>query len=444
MVSIKLPKIETRTLRNGVRVLAVKAPALPLVRLVLMVKRGAEWDEDGKAGQADLTCEMVTLGTQSRSSQQIALEIDSLGAQLGFYSGWDASFFEVEGLADDLKSLLEIVSDFILRPTFPKREFDQLKGRRIARLIQDQDESEVVADQQFAQLVFGGTPYGHPRRGTVGSVKALSVEDLRTFYKRHFLADHCTLFIVGDIDFEDTFEVAEEFLGTMKKGPDSPDLQAFSIPKRRNRQVRIIHRPDLTQSQIRMGHPAIRRTSPDYDVFQVANYILGGGGFSSRLMEKVRSQLGYTYGISSRFRGRKNPGPFVISTFTPNENTVAVVDEVLSVVEMFIHEGVTSQELEEAQNFYLGSYPFRFETPRKIAQEILEVELYGLGLQSLTDYPRRISKITETGILKVTRRHIFPKSFAVVIVGNCEVFRKAVEKVGPVKFTDFQNLVAGS
>ncbi len=442
MKSIKLPEIESWILDNGLRILAAKDQNLPLVTVVLMLKKGAEADGDGKAGQADLTLEMLTLGTQKRSSHEIALDVDSLGSRLTFHAGWDASFLELEGLSEDLPSLLEIISDIVLHPTFPKPEFDELKQRRIARLIQDQDDSEIVADVQFTQLAFEGTPYGHSRRGTVDSVREISLEDLETFHDRHFSVGQCVLMVVGDIDFEGTFKGAEEFLGPLKRGSHAHDRTSFSIPKRANRKVRVVHRPDLTQSQIRIGHPGLERTNPDHHPFQVANYVLGGGGFSSRLMERVRSQKGYTYGISSSFKGRRYPGPFVISTFTPNENTSDLFWEVLEVVDGFIQGGVTSRELKEAKNFYLGSYPFRFETPGRITREILEVELYGLGLESLSEYPQRISKITGREIQTVTRRHLFPEAFSVVIVGNHDVFRDEIEKVGSVETIDFQTLVA--
>lgn len=442
MESINLPEVESRMLDNGLKVLAVRDQTLPLVTILLMLKRGAETDEEGRAGQADLALEMLTLGTQKRSSHQIALDVDSLGAHLTFYSGWDASFIEVDGLAEDLMPLLEIVSDVVLHPTFPKPECDQLKERRIAGLIQDQDESEVVADVQFIQLVFEGTAYGHPRRGTVRSVKNISLKDLERFHDRYFVASQCVLMIVGDIDFERTFVGAAEVLGQMRKGLDIPETGSFPIPKRTHRQLRIIHRPDLTQSQIRMGHPGIKRNSPDHHRFQVANYILGGGGFSSRLMERVRSQKGYTYGISSQFKGRRSPGPFVISTFTPNETTLAVFLDVLEVLDGFIREGTTVKELDEAKNFYLGSYPFRFETPGKIAREILEVELYGLGLESLTEYPQRISEVKQTDIQRVARGRLFPEAFSVVIVGNSEGFKEEMKKLGSIEIIDFQTLIA--
>jgi zinc protease len=444
MNSINLPKVESRTLENGLSILAVRDQRLPLVTILFMLKSGAETDEEGRAGQADLSLEMLTLGTEKRSSHQIALDVDSLGARLGFYSGWDASFIEIEGLSDDLRSLLQIVSDLVLHPTFPKPEFDQLRNRRIATLIQDQDESEIVADIQFMQLAFGGTPYGHTRRGTVKSVKQISLEDLRRFHGHRCVADRSVLMIVGNIGVEDAFVTARDLFGPLRKSSDSRDLAPFSVPHRSHREVRIIHRPDLTQSQIRMGHPGISRTSPDHHCFQIANYILGGGGFSSRLMERVRSQKGYTYGISSSFKGRRFPGPFVISTFTPNETTFAVVQEVLDVLDGFLTQAASQKELVEAKNFYLGNYPFRFETPRRIAREILEIELYGLGLKSLTEYPQNISGVKRKDVQAVAQRYVFPDAFSVVIVGNSDSFRQKMEKVGPVETIDFQTLMGQS
>jgi zinc protease len=442
MKAIQLPRVESHILDNGLKILAVRDPRLPLVTIVLMVQKGAECDEEGRAGQADLALEMLTLGTQKRSSEAIALDIDSIGARLAFYAGWDASFIEIEGLSEDLGSLLEILSDLVLHPTFPRSEFDQLKERRIASLIQEQDESEIIADVQFTELIFQGTPYGHSRRGTVDSLREVSLGDLESFYNRTFLAGQCILLIVGEIGFDEAFRGTEAVLGSWSKGSDTDALAPFPLPRRASRQVRMIHRPDLTQSQIRLGHPGIERRSHDHHAFQVANYILGGGGFSSRLMETIRSQKGYTYGISSSFQGRRYPGPFMISTFTPNENILAVVQEVLEVVDGFIRGGVSPRELQEAKNFYLGSYPFRFETPRKIAREILEVELYGLGMQSLTDYPQSISRITQTDIHTVVQRRVFPEVFSVVVVGNCEAFKGGMERLGSVETIDFQTLLA--
>jgi zinc protease len=388
---------------------------------------------------------MMALGTQKRASDEIALDVDRLGARLACSSGWDASFIEIEGLSEDLPALLDILSDVVLNPTFPKGELGPLKERRIASLIQHQDESGFVADEQFMQLVFDGTPYGHPRRGTVESVRRISLDDLERFYNRHFVADQCVLMIVGDIQPEKALQLTAEFLASLAGGSDPRNASAcFSVPKRPHRLVRIIDRPDLTQSQIRMGHPGIQRTSPDYYCFQVANYVLGGGGFSSRLMEKVRSQKGYTYGIYSNFKARRSPGPFTISTFTPNDHTFVVVTEVLEVLNGFIQKGVTEKELEEAKNFYLGSYPFRFDTQRKTARGILEVELYGLGIQSLYEYPQKISGVTRIDIQEVVRRHLFPEALSIVIVGNAQAFKKEMDAFGPVEVIEFQTLVAQS
>jgi zinc protease len=441
MNSVRLPTVKRQTLDNGLRVLAVQERRLPLVSVVLMLETGAEADEKGKGGQADLALEMLTLGTQRRSSEVIALEVDSLGARLGVSGAWDASFVEVEGLSEDVHALLDILSDMILHPTFPEVEFEQLKERRIASLIQDQDESEIVADIQFVQSVFEGTPYGHPRRGTVDSVRGLGLEDLKAFYERHLVANRCVLMVVGDIDADETFRAAEALLGSLKEGVESPGGGDFSMPRRSHRMVRMIHRSDLTQSQIRLGHPCIERASPDHEALQVGNYILGGGGFSSRLMERIRSQKGYTYGISSHFRGRKHPGPFVISTFTPNDKVPAVLQEVLEVLDGFVADGPTSRELVEAKSFYLGNYPFRFETLPKIAREMLEVERYGLGDQCLAEYPHRLSAMGRTDVQEVVRRRLAPQALSAVIVGNADRFGQNMETFGTVEIIDYRTLV---
>ena len=251
------------------------------------------------------------------------------------------------------------------------------------------------------------------------------------------------LLVVGDIAPEEIFETAEARLGSLKRGSTTPSQDLVSTPKTSDRVVQIIHRSDLTQSQIRMGHPCIQRTSPDHDVFQVANYVLGGGGFSSRLMEKIRSQKGYTYGISSHFKGRVQPGPFVISTFTPNENVAAVVGDVLEVLDTFVVEGPTPKELEEAKNFYLGSFPFRFETLPKIAREMLEMERYGLGRECLTEYPQRISQMTQTEVQRVAQHRIVPEGLRVVIVGNAASFSESMHTFGAVETVDFRTLLDG-
>jgi zinc protease len=189
----------------------------------------------------------------------------------------------------------------------------------------------------------------------------------------------------------------------------------------------------LTQSQIRLGHIGIPFAHPGYIPFEVMNYILGGGGFSSRLMQKIRSELGFTYGIHSSLEPRKNPGPFTISTFAPTDVTFPCVQEIRSVLQSFLEQGATAQEREEAVNFFTGSYPRRFETLSQIAQRIIQVELHGVGLEFLSSYPERVAGVSLEEISRSAREHIHPQDLLTVIVGRAESFQRSFESLGPVE-----------
>jgi zinc protease len=197
--------------------------------------------------------------------------------------------------------------------------------------------------------------------------------------------------------------------------------------------TRIIDRPELTQSQIRLGHIGIPLAHPGYIPFEVTNYILGGGGFSSRLMQKIRSEMGFTYGIHSYLEPRKYPGPFTISTFTPTDATFSCVQEIRSVLQSFLEQGATAQEREEAVNFFTGSYPRRFETLSQIAQRIIQAELHGLGMEYLSSYPERVAGVSLEEISRTAREVIHPQDLLTVVVGRAESFHRSFESLGPVE-----------
>jgi zinc protease len=166
------------------------------------------------------------------------------------------------------------------------------------------------------------------------------------------------------------------------------------------------------------------------------NYALGAGGFSSRLMQKIRSELGYTYGIRASLEPRKKPGPFLISTFTPTATTLPCVQEILAVVRSFIAEGATDQERSEAVNFFTGSYPLKFETLSQIAQKVIQAEVNGLGLEYLTAYPGRVEAITREEMARAAREHIHPEEMLLLIVGRGAELRAEFERLGPLEMRE--------
>jgi zinc protease len=430
-----LPPVSSAVLPNGWKVYAIHRPELPLIRIHLVIPLGAEADPAGKAGLSDLSAEMLTLGTKKRSASQLAAEVDGLGATLSAHCGWNSSSLHVFGLSEDFSHLMDLLGELYTQPAFSPEEFAQLKKRRIAALVQQKDESQIIADERFQEVLFQGTPYDHPVYGTLRSLPPLLCEEAQEFYQRRLWPAGSLLVLVGDLQVDACFRWVEE---NFPPGSQGGSFGAGEFSARAPSGVRsiLIDRPDLTQSQIRLGHIGIPHGHPDYLAFEVMNYILGAGGFSSRLMQKIRSELGYTYGIRASLEPRKNPGPFTISTFTPTETTFPCVQEIFAVIQSFIAQGATDQEREEAIRFLAGSYPMKFETLSQVAQRIIQAEIHGLGLEYLAVYPDRIAGIPLEEVARSARGHIHPEKMLIVVVGRTEKFRREFEQLGPAEMME--------
>lgn len=417
--------------RNGMNIYAAPRAGLPLVSLHLILPYGAEADPPGKAGLADLAAEMITLGTRRRTAAQIASEVDGLGASLSAHAGWDATVLHLQGLREDLDRLLELLREMVTEPSFPEEEFAQLQQRRVAALVQQKDESQIVAGERFEEILFRGTPYDHPVYGTLKTVPLISRDEVREFHRRRSLPEGSFWVVAGDADPEDCFRRIEANFSILTPGP-LPSFPFDPAPPQGMR-IFLVDRPDLTQSQIRFGHLGIPPAHPDFCAFEVMNYILGGGGFSSRLMQRIRVELGLTYGIRSSLDLRRQAGAFAVATFTPTATTFGCVEESLSILKSFQARGASKEEREEAGQFLRGSYPLKFETLGQIAQRIIQTEIYGLGLDFLRDYPERIAGVGEADILRCAQRNLRPENLILVIVGRAEAFRREFERLGPVE-----------
>jgi zinc protease len=431
-----LPPVSSSVLDNGLKVYVIQRPELPLASIHLIIPCGAEADPPGRAGLAHLTAEMLTLGTQKRSASQLAAEIDGLGASLSASSGWNSTSLHLFGLSEDFQRLIDLLLEIYTEPVFSPEEFEQLKQRRLAALVQQKDESQIIADERFQELLFQGTPYDHPVYGTLKSLPPLLCGESRDFYRRTFLPPGSLFVMAGDLDAEVCFRWAEDHFRSAVQGSQGLGPEESPPPSLSGVRTILVDRPDLTQSQIRLGHIGMPHAHPDYLAFEVMNYVLGAGGFSSRLMRRIRSELGYTYGIRGSLEPRRHSGPFTISTFTPTETTFPCVQEIFSVIRSFMAQGATDQEREEAVSFLTGSYPMKFETLSQMAYRIIQAELHGLGLEYLARYPDRVSTVSIEELARVARTHIHPERTLIVVVGRVEKFRREFEQLGPVEIRE--------
>lgn len=431
--------IRQALLPNGLKVLGVEYGRVPWVSLAYMNKRGAETDPPGKPGVADWTAEFLTLGTQRRSQLELATDIDALGASLSARGDWDATYVHLDGLAEDFPALMGTLAEVVQTPAFPAGEFPLLKERRRAELTQLADEPREVANRIFTRLFFKDSPYGHAVRGELASLEAVTLADLAAFYQREFTPANGTLLCVGMVGFEKLVQEAQRIWGSWAGGgPASP---AHGEPPRQTGApgIYLVDRPELTQSEIRLGHLGLPRRHPDFFPLRLMNYILGEGGFSSRLMARIRADLGLTYGIRSHFFLRRAPGPFLISTFTPAGNTAQAIREIIAVVREVRQQGVTAQELAEAQSYYIGHFPLGLETPRALARQVLTMELHDLGLDYLERYRERVAAVSLAEVNRAAQVHLHPDELVIVVVGPAAMVKEPLAEIGPLQVVEYEN-----
>jgi len=382
---------------------------------------------------ADWAAEFLTLGTARRHQLQLAEDIESRGASLQARGGWDATLVTLEGLAEDFPELLATLAEVVQMPGFSEEEFPLLKERRRAELVHLLDEPREMANLRFLRLFFGEAPYGHPVAGDLQSLEALSPEDLRAFYLREFVPETSTLAVVGMVPWSRAQEEASRLWEGFKGGGPASPLYRAAPQEVCAPGIYLWDRPELTQSEIRLGHLGLPRSHPDYFLVKLVNYILGEGGFSSRLMARIRSDLGFTYGIRSHFSFRRAPGPFIVSTFTPASNTARVVQEIQGVIKEVVHQGVGAPELAEAQSYYVGHFPLGLETPRGLSRQVISMDLYGLGPDYLKGYCDQIRRVTLGAAAQAARTYLQPEALVTLVMGPAAQCAQALGNLGEVK-----------
>ena len=435
--AVSLPPITTRELPNGLKLMIVEHHELPIADFVLVVESGGTIDPAAKTGLANLTAAMLTEGTSSRSSLEIADQTAFLGIGLNASSNWDASTISLHTPTSELDSALALFADVSLNPSFPQEEFERTRKDRLTSLIQLKDRPTAIANQAYAAILYGGAhPYGRQLIGSEASVQALSTADLQAFYRANFIPNNSTLIIVGDVNPAQIEAKVRALFGNWQRGAVSP--VTFPQPPRASvTTVYLIDKPGAAQSSFRIGSIGVPRSTSDYFTLSVLNTILGGS-FTSRLNQNLREERGYTYGASSSFAMRRSAGPFTASAEIVGEKTDSALIEFMKELNS-IRDTVPSAELLKAKRYMQLGLPGEFETTQQIATALVPVALYDLPLDYYNNYVQNVERVTQADMQRIARQYVNPRSLAIVIVGD----RKKVEqglkavKAGPVVIRDF-------
>ncbi len=298
--------IAKQTLPNGLKVFHSERKNLPIVVLTLLIKTSSLNETDEKAGTASLTAKLLTEGTTNRSSIQISEEIDFLGASIGAGANKDYTTVSLGVLKKDLQKGFELFADILLKPSFPEEELKRKKEQLKGMLKRQEDEPGFLADKAFIREVFGSHPYGRLSEGSVESIDKITRKDLADFYRANYRPDNALLTVAGDISKTELDALIDRYLKSWTVAEvAAPSTHKAPENIQRNAPKVVIIDKNITQANIILGHAGISRENPDYYAVSVMNYILGGGGFASRLMKIVRDDMGLAYSIHSSFASNK-------------------------------------------------------------------------------------------------------------------------------------------
>ncbi len=410
--------VKRRTLPNGLKVIHAERSYLPIVVMNLVIMASPLNEPEEKAGLAHLTSAMLTEGTKKRSSSEISDEIEFLGTSLSASTNSDYTTLSLSILKKDIEKGFEIFSDVLINPTFPEEELKRQKELLKGSLRQREEDPSFLASRAFIKEIFGNHPYGRLITGTIETIDKIERDDLINFYKKYYLPEKAFLVVAGDITSEELDRLFDKYLKDWKKETEQniKEDKVFEISEKKKKTILI--NKDITQANILFGHIGVSRDNPDYYAIAVMNYILGGGGLTSRLMKTIRDEMGLTYSIFSSFSSNKLSGQFEVEVQTKNESAGVVVKEIINQIKKIKTEPVSDQELEDAKAFLTGRFPRRLETTRRVVDFLSAVEFYNLGDDYIQKYPEYIRSITKEDILRVANKYLDTENYILVIVGN--------------------------
>ena len=409
------PPVHREVLPNGIVLLVVERPAVPIVAVRVYSRAGAVFEPSDRAGLANLTGALVTRGTAKRTGQQVDAAIEFVGGQLEASAGRDGFVAWLSVLKRDLTLGLDLLSEVILAPTFPEAELKR-KTAQIQAAIQRSEESPAtVASRALAPLVFPGHPYARPVEGTRQSVASLTRDDVVRFYGDHVRPDTTIIAMVGAVTVDEARRAIVTRFGAWPRPTTPAATVPFASPGSGPGTDTI--KRDLTQTTLMFGRQAVNQRDPDYFPLTVASYILGGGS-TSRLYTRVRDEGGLAYDVRSHLSPGKYGASFVVSTQTRAAETAKVRGLLDGELSRMRSDPVSERELTIAKDYLIGSFPLRLDTSSKTADFVVGVEEMALGLDYADRYRELVSRVTAADVQRVAVKYFDPAAFSRVVVGQ--------------------------
>ena len=402
--------------KQGARVYFVESRDLPMLDVSVDFPAGSGFDTREKSGLAMLTQHLLKLGAGGMSDDEISRRLADAGAQLGGRFDSDRAGLSLRTLtsAEEMTQSLDVLAQLLARPDFPAAVLEREKARIIGSIKEADTKPETILSRNFAELVFGGHPYGLRGSGEVATLEPMTRDDLAAFYRRHYAAERAVVAMIGNLSRAEAEAIAEKLTAGLPQPSAPPTLPP--VPSLERGEVRALAHP-ASQSHLLVGAPGIKRDDPDYFPLFVGNYILGGGGFVSRIAEEVRQKRGLAYSAYSYFSPMRERGPFVIGLQTRKDQAGEALAVVRATLKSFLDSGPTADELKKAKQNIVGGFPLRIDSNRKILDYLGAIGFYRLPLTYLENFVPNVEKVTISDIRAAFARRIDPDRMVTVVVG---------------------------
>ncbi len=415
--------IQSWQLTNGARVLFVENHAIPIIDISISFDAGARRDPQGKSGVAAMTRDMLARGVAASSGEpalneaQISDAFADTAAQLGGSAGSDRTNMTLRTLSSQRErdEAILLAARLLAQPAFPDAVLAREKIRTVAAINESDTKPASIASKAFMRAMYGTHPYS--QKPTVATVETITRDDLLAFYRAYYLADHAVIAIIGDVTRAQADAIAQQLTQRLPRVTSAlPTLPEIAVTQAR--EERIKH--PASQSHILIGMPALQRGDPDYFALTVGNYILGGGGFVSRLMEEVREKRGLSYSVGSGFHARKQQGPFQISLQTKKAQTDEALKITRETLAAFLRDGPTESELKAAKDNMIGGFALHIDTSKKMLDNLAVIGFYGLPLDYMETWKANVAKVSKEDVRAAFRRKLAVEKMVTVIVGAPE------------------------
>jgi len=437
---LKVPEVWEKELENGLQIYGIENTEVPLINFAITIAGGQISEPENQSGVANLTAELLTKGTQNKTTAQLEEALDILGASVRVYAGQEATTLSGTTLARNFDKTMQLVSEMLLTPRWDAEEFQIEKKNVLTSLEQQKADPGSIADLAFAKAIYGPDhTLSKNILGTTASVEALSLEDVKQFYET-YAPNLSTIEVVGALDESSITNALTPLTQEWKSKNISVKMPIVQANLERG-MVYFIDVPGAKQSQLRFGYAALSAKDPDFLPAQMMNYRLGGGGFASELTQMLRETKGYTYGVRSRFAGSALPGPFIVSSGVRSNVTAESTELVREIMRSYA-EDFDADDLELTKGYFIKSNARSFETPYAKLGYLTEIATLDFEPDYILDQQETVKEITLDKIKELANTYADPEKLIYVIVGDAKTQLKKVQDLGlEVKLVN-QNLEA--